>query len=249
MVDVVQTDVKVVLAVQDDGHFTFIDPTTFNSVSHIGLPGLAQSSKARLAQRGGHLAIAEDNGLVFMKYGIGGASLPTMTSLEERYLKGKVVTDFVEYERDKFFVSVLRDDYFYLVTRFGDASQMGKIRSMNKGYITMGLQPLPRAGQTFLLVRDNRGVQLVNLETQRSHQLMLSPGPGAFQDLKFLSVTCEEGRGGAAYSVATLFEEPDPSKSDAGPPEAQLCLYTIPPEFTNGLKSYCNNLMHSKLTF
>lgn len=69
-----------------------------------------------------------------------------------------MVTDFVEYERDKFFVSVLKDDYFYLVTRFGEEKQMLKIRSMNSGYITMGLQPLPRVSQTFIVVRDFHGV-------------------------------------------------------------------------------------------
>lgn len=84
---------------------------------------------------------------------------------------------------------------------------MGKIRSINAGYITMGLAPLPRAEQTFIVVRDNHGVQLVNLETQKSHQLIISHGDGAFSDLKFLAVWCEEGKGGAAYSLATIFEE------------------------------------------
>lgn len=100
---------------------------------------------------------------------MGGANTPTVSILDEKYLKGKMVTDFIEYERDKFFVSVLKDDFFYLVTRFGDEKQLLKIRSMNSNYITMGLQPLPRADQTFIVVRDNHGVQLMNLETLKSH--------------------------------------------------------------------------------
>lgn len=218
-------------------------------MSHIRLPGLAKSSKARLSQRGGHLAIADDKGLLFVKHGMGGASLPTVSVLDEKYLKGKMVTDFVEYERDKFFVSVLNDDYFYLVTRFGEEKQMGRIRSMNSAYVTMGLQPLPRAEQTYIVVRDNHGVQLANLETQKSHQLVISHGDGAFSDLKFLSVTCEEARGGVAYSMATIFEEKDPSKSAAEQQDAKLCLYTLSPEFSNGLKSYSNNLIHAKLQY
>ena len=49
---------------------------------------------------------------------MGGAGVPNLTILDEKYLKGKMVTDFVEYERDKFFVAVLKDDHYYLVTRF-----------------------------------------------------------------------------------------------------------------------------------
>lgn len=64
--------------------------------------------------------------------------------MDEKYLKGKMITDFVEYERDKFIVSILKDNYFYLVTRFVEEKQMGKIRSINAGYITMGMQVLPK---------------------------------------------------------------------------------------------------------
>ena len=46
--------------------------------------------------------------------------MPSLTILEEKYLKNKMVTDFIEFERDKFFVSVLRDEFFYIVTRFED---------------------------------------------------------------------------------------------------------------------------------
>jgi len=122
---------------------------------------------------------------------------------------------------------------------------MGKIRSINAGYITMGLAPLPRAEQTFIVVRDNHGVQLVNLETQKSHQLILSRSDdeNAFSDLKFLAVWCEEGKGGAAYSLATIFEEMS-RDVDKKQEDAKLCLYTLSPEFTNGLKSYSNNIIH-----
>ena len=65
--------------------------------------------------------------------------MPSLTILEEKYLKNKMVTDFIEFERDKFFVSVLRDEFFYIVTRFEDQKNMVKIRSINPGYITMGL--------------------------------------------------------------------------------------------------------------
>jgi len=167
--DVLQTGQDTLIIVQDGGYFNFLDPNTCYSRAHLQLSGLSKSSKTRLTQRGGHLAVADDNGLFFVKHGIGGANTPTVSSLDEKYLKGKMVTDFIEYERDKFFVSVLKDDFFYLVTRFGDEKQMLKIRSMNSNYISMGLQPLPRADQTFIVVRDNHGVQLMNLETLKSH--------------------------------------------------------------------------------
>lgn len=126
---------------QEDGIYDFIDPDTFNGVSHIELPkqSKVKTSKARLTQRGGDLAVAADNGLAFLRHGTGGANLPNVSLLDERYLKGKMVTDFVEYERDKFFVSVLKDSYFYLLTRFADESKMIKIRSIHSSYVTMGL--------------------------------------------------------------------------------------------------------------
>lgn len=123
MTDVLQTSEERILVVMDDGWFDFVDVKSCNSVSHIeSLPGLSKSSKARLSARGGHLAIADDKGLLFVKHGMGGGNTPQVSVLDEKYLKGKMVTDFVEYERDKFFVSVLKDEFFYLVTRFGEAS-------------------------------------------------------------------------------------------------------------------------------
>jgi len=149
-----------------------------------------------------------------------------------------MVTDFIEYERDKFFVSVLKDDYFYLVTRFVEEKQMGRIKSISNGYLTMGLQMLPRYEQTFVVVRDNHGIQLINLETQRSHQWMLSPGQEAFSDLKFLVVLCDDRN---AYSITTLFEE------EAG--NAKLCMYTLSTEFAYGLKSYMDNLAGGRINY
>ena len=65
--DVLQTVRDRILVVQDDGYFDFVDTNSFNSVSHIRLQGLTKSSKTRLSQRGGHVAIADDNGLFFVK--------------------------------------------------------------------------------------------------------------------------------------------------------------------------------------
>ena len=115
-----------------------------------------------------------------------------------------MVTDFFEYDRDKFFVAALKDDFYYLITRFASDSQIVKIRSITSAYITMGIQMLPRYEQTFVVVRDNRGVQLINLETQKSHQWMISQGQYEFSDLKFLVVHCDDKN---SYSVTTILEE------------------------------------------
>lgn len=135
---------------------------------------------------------------------MGGVGVPSLQKTDESYLRGKTVIDFIEYDRDKFFVTVLNDEFYYLVTRFSDDKQIGKIRSITSSYVTMGIQMLPRYEQTFVVVRDNRGVQLVNLETQKSHQLMISQGPTSFIDLKFLVVLCDDKN---SYSLTTIFEE------------------------------------------
>merc|ERR1712038_1115853 len=65
--DVIQTDRERVIAVQDDGYFDYIATRKFHGVSHIRLSGFSKSSKTRLTGRGGHVAIADDNGLFFVK--------------------------------------------------------------------------------------------------------------------------------------------------------------------------------------
>ena len=65
--DVLQTARDRILVVQDEGYFDFVDSGPLNSVSHIRLKGLSKSSKTRLSQRGGDLAVADDNGLFFVR--------------------------------------------------------------------------------------------------------------------------------------------------------------------------------------
>ena len=55
--------------------------------------------------------------------------------VDEKYLQGKVVTDFLEYQQDKFLVLCTEDKYIYLIERsqgglFGGGS-LQKIPSMN----------------------------------------------------------------------------------------------------------------------
>ena len=64
------------MVVMDDGIFDYVDPDSFVSVSHIRMRGLSKSSKTRLSQRGGHVAIADDNGFIFLKQVM--AATPTL---------------------------------------------------------------------------------------------------------------------------------------------------------------------------
>ena len=61
--------------------------------------------------------------------------------LKEKYFYNKCVTDFVEYERDKFLVCCLDDTHFNLINRAD--KKITKIRSLNAGYVTLGIQMMP----------------------------------------------------------------------------------------------------------
>jgi len=80
--------------------------------------------------------------------------------LPERYFKKQEVTDFVEYERDNFLVSVMNDTHFHLIKRpdKNKGSVIRSIRSLNKGYMTLGLQMMPQYEVQHAIIRDTRGI-------------------------------------------------------------------------------------------
>ena len=58
----------------------------------------------------------------------------------------------------------------------------------------MGLEviPGPRLAEAFMLVRDRRGVQIVNLKKGIAHQLMLSAVPVQYTDIRMLEIVYDE---------------------------------------------------------
>ena len=89
-----------------------------------------------------------------------------------------------------FLVSLLYDTHFYLVSRAD--KKIASIRSLNAGYVTLGFQMMPQYEVQFALVRDTRGLQLLNLITGTAHQLFLSPCETHLPDLRFLQVLFDE---------------------------------------------------------
>ena len=57
------------------------------------------------------------SGLLFLQQVAGQGAATMLKLLPEKWFKGKEVTDFVEYERDKFLVSVLDETHFHLINR------------------------------------------------------------------------------------------------------------------------------------
>ena len=114
----------------------------------------------------------------------------------EKYLANQAVDDFVEYKRDTFFVTLLNGDHFYIIERptaqgmFAAAGKTKKIPSVHEKYLSMGLEiiPGPRLEEAFVLVRDRRGVQLVNLKKAHAHQLMLSAVPAEYSDIRMMEI-------------------------------------------------------------
>ena len=165
---------------QDQGVFDFLDTRNMNSVSHNILEGVTSSCKTRLLSRGGQFAIADVKGLLFAQYKPGAGQAVMLTLLPESYFRGSDVSDFIEYQPHQLLVSCPGDDNFYLVNR--DGGRITPIASLNQNYVTLGMQMMPGYETSFALVRDTRGIQLLDLKTHKSNQLFLSECSASFLD-------------------------------------------------------------------
>ena len=102
-------------------------------------------------------------GLLLAQFQPGAGQAVMLTLLPESYFKGRDVSDFIEYERNKLLVACPRESEFYLVNR--DGGRITPIASLNQNYITLGMQMMPGYETSFALVRDTRGIQLLDLKT------------------------------------------------------------------------------------
>ncbi len=102
----------------------------------------------------------------------------TMKIVGDSFEQNHAVNNFVEFKRDHFFVTVLEADYFCIVERnidgglFASSSKLTKVRSMHAGVLSLGIELVPgphHLESSFALVRDRRGIQLVNLQKATSH--------------------------------------------------------------------------------
>lgn len=162
---------------QDEGTFDVIDVTSMQSTGHTPtLNGIFKSYKTRITMRSGGLAIADANGFFFANVVSDNAGHHTISLTGEAHVKGHAVVDFIEFKRDHFFISILECNYFAIIERpqnqgFFDSAKMVKVRSMNDGCLSMGMSmvPGPRLEDSFVLVRDRRGIQIINLKKGTSH--------------------------------------------------------------------------------
>lgn len=131
------------------------------------------------------LAIADSNGFFFAELVSDSSGHMSVKMTAENYCQGSAVNDFVEFKRDTFLVTVLESQHFIVITRAGgsgffDSAKITKIKSVHAPCMTLGIEmvPGPRLNSnTFALIRDRRGIQLVNLVKGTSHQLIMSPVP------------------------------------------------------------------------
>ena len=119
-----------------------MDFNSMNPLSHLNKEELKDSCKTRLLARGGQLAVADKKGLIFLQQKYGQGTTTMLDILKEKYFTKKPVTDFVEYERDKFLVCCLGDTHFHLLNR--QDKKIARIRSLNADYVTLGVQMMPQ---------------------------------------------------------------------------------------------------------
>ena len=125
----------------------------------------------RLTQKSGSLAIAESTGLYFAQIARNNSGQYEVSLTDEAYCKQTNVNDFVEFKRDTFFVTIIEVDYFAIVKRRSGSGgifnngHVTKIRTINPSCLTMGIDLIqgPHLDDTLALVRDRRGIQMVNL--------------------------------------------------------------------------------------
>ena len=265
VVDVLQIHAKTVLAVQDEGTFDVIDVTSMQSTGHTPtLNGIFKSYKTRITQRSGGLAIADANGFFFASVVSDNAGHHTISLTGEAYIKGHAIVDFIEFKRDCFFISILEANHFAILERpqgqgYFDSAKLTKVRSINEGYLSMGMElvPGPRLEEAFIVVRDRRGVQLVNLKKATSHQLLLSPVPVLYTDISFLTLLYDEHK--HETSLATLYYEAYPShlvhsldtsgSADREGNKPLLAIYTFNREFQSGLISLISNSVQERVLY
>ena len=91
-----------------------------------------------------------------------------------------------------------------------DSAKITKVRSIQEEYLSMGMKiiPGPRLEEAFVLVRDRRGVQLVNLKKGHAHQLMLSQVPARYSDIRMLEIVYDKEK--HETSLVTLYYEDYP---------------------------------------
>ncbi len=117
------------------------------------------------------MAIADAKGFYFAEMASTNDGHHTMRIVGDSFEQNHAVNNFVEFKRDHFFVTVLEADYFCIVERniegglFASSSKLTKVRSMHAGVLSLGIDiiPGPRLENSFALVRDRRGIQLINL--------------------------------------------------------------------------------------
>lgn len=134
---------------------------------------------------------------------------------------------------------------------FGSSGRVTKVRSIHENYLSMGMEiiPGPRLEEAFILVRDRRGVQLVNLKKNHAHQLMLSQVPVQYSDIRMLEIIYDEVK--HHTSLVTLYYEDYPrhlvdsldksGDADRDGHKPLLACYTFNREFQSGLISLEEN--------
>ena len=134
-----------VLAVQDEATFDVIDVNSMMPTSHTPtLQGMSKSYKTRLTQRGGSIAIADANGFFFANIVSDNAGHYNIKLSDEKFCQNHAVNDFIEYQRDKFLVTIVEGSYFALIERakgtgMFDSGKQTKVRSICPSYLSMGI--------------------------------------------------------------------------------------------------------------
>lgn len=103
----------------------------------------------------------------------------------------------------------------------------------------LGIAVMPDYEEEYVLVRDTRGIQMVDIQLNKAHQLCLSALPSLENELRpdfllrnMLHVFKDEDTW--KYTIVTAYQ--DDAETDIN-----LCAYTLPSEFIHGLKLFAVN--------
>ena len=106
---------------------------------------------------------------------------------------------------------------------------------------------MPCYENSFALVRDTRGIQLIDLKTLKSNQLFLSECNASYLDTRLFQVLFDSET--QKYTVVAYHDEKvlEESGESILKEDPQLRLFTMPYEFTLGLKTMLTNRNQGRL--
>ena len=124
----------------------------------------------------------------------------------------------------------------------------------------MGIELMPGFEQTYAVIRDRRGIQVVDLQRNTAHQLVLGEVEVEYTNLDFLKILFDPKK--KSYGFATIYygdltdemkdqldEASKETVADGKTQKPLLCIYQFTHEFFAGIKALDENCTAERVLY